>query len=221
MTDAEVQKRLFDLEDGLTERKPEGDSGDILKTIVGFANSVQEDQTGILFIGVRDDGTVTGLRNSDKLQKTVSDICAHKCYPQVKSTQRVLPHGGEHYLAVIVPFSTDRPHFGGPAWVRDGSKTVIASAQLFDELVHSRNSKVYEILKYKGKVVPVEIVSLWRGNPLPSAPIECRILECTPHYICLENLGSISEFSEPLENVSLKWISGRRCIQLSIQRVVA
>ena len=55
----ELLARLNNKEDNFTERKLESaGSYEFRKTIVAFANSVPENQTGILFIGVRNDGTV-------------------------------------------------------------------------------------------------------------------------------------------------------------------
>ena len=39
--------------------------------------------------------------------------------------------------------------FAGSVFVRQGSESIIASHKLFDELIVSRKSKVYEILKWK------------------------------------------------------------------------
>jgi predicted HTH transcriptional regulator len=48
--------RLKSEEDNFVERKPDGvKRGEIRETIVAFANSLSEGQTGVLFIGVRDD----------------------------------------------------------------------------------------------------------------------------------------------------------------------
>jgi hypothetical protein len=64
---------------------------------------------------------------------------------------------GKQVLAVIVPGSADRPHFAGQAYARQGSKSVGASKAQFEELGASRNSKTYEILKWKGKTITVAV----------------------------------------------------------------
>jgi hypothetical protein len=227
MTDDEIQRRLKDREDHFVERKTEGDHKDFLKTIVAFANSVPDNQTAILFIGVRDDGKVAGLQNPDSLQNTLSEICERKCYPKSdpQPVMRVLREGETEYLAVVVEPSKNRPHFGGPAWTRAGSKTIVASDRLFQELVDSRTSKVHEILKCKGKVVRViwvfkntpPVMSISEAMNYP-APCECIVEGCNSHYVELMNCGSQNYFSEPLGNVLLRKGTGGRCLDILIQR---
>jgi hypothetical protein len=54
--------RIANLEDGLTERKRGFQSNDeIRKAVVSFASSVPEGHTPVLFIGVANGGTVTGV----------------------------------------------------------------------------------------------------------------------------------------------------------------
>jgi predicted HTH transcriptional regulator len=49
----ELLARLNSKEDNFTERKPEGaGTYEFRKTIVAFANSLPDNQTGVLFIGV-------------------------------------------------------------------------------------------------------------------------------------------------------------------------
>jgi hypothetical protein len=77
-----MAERLKDKEDSYTERKPAGaHDRDIRRTLVAFANSLREDKTAVLFIGVSDDGAIQGISNSDKLQKTIDNICKEQCYP--------------------------------------------------------------------------------------------------------------------------------------------
>lgn len=227
MTDDEIQRRLKDHEDHFVERKAEGDHKDFLKTLVAFANSVPDDQTAILFIGVHDDGTVPGLKNPNSLQKTVSEICERKCYPKIdpQPVMRVLKEGDAEYLAVVVAPSKNRPHFGGPAWARAGSKTIVASDRLFQELVDSRTSKVHEILKCRGKVVRVTWVFRNQPRSMPiseamnyPAPCDCIMEGCNSHYVELMKLGFDYHFSEPLQNVLLRKGTPGRCLDILIQR---
>ncbi len=227
MTDDEIQRRLKDREDHFVERKTEGDHKDFLKTLVAFANSVPDDQTAILFIGVRDDGTVAGLQNPNSPQNTLSEICERKCYPKIdpQPVTRVLREGDNEYLVIVVTPSKNRPHFGGPAWVRVGSKTIVASDRLFQELVDSRTSKVHEILKCKGKVVRVTWIFNNKHPVMPISeavnypvPCDCIVEGCNSHYVALMNLGSQDYFSTPLENVLLRKGTGGRCLDILIHR---
>jgi predicted HTH transcriptional regulator len=56
-------------EDNFIERKTCADSRDWVKTVVGFANSTPLDRYAILYIGVRNDGSVENTTNLDSVQK--------------------------------------------------------------------------------------------------------------------------------------------------------
>lgn len=167
MTEEEVKRRLSDLEDGWTERKPQNvDRDDVRKTLVAFANSVPEGEEAILFIGVADDGRVVGVDNPDKTQKAIRQY-ADKCYPAIRHTSKVVESEGKHVVAVIVQSDHNRPHFTGPAYVRVGSESIPASNSAYEELIASRNSKARALLQAKqnGELVSV---SMW---PMGSATI--------------------------------------------------
>lgn len=124
-----LRDRLRNFEDQFTERKTEGaaNKAELRKTLVGLANTVPEDRTAVLFIGVTDGGEIAGVSSPDALQKTVTEVCQHNCYPALRSVaQEVLDAEGKAVLAVV-SCSRDRPHFAGLAYVRRGSQTVVAS----------------------------------------------------------------------------------------------
>lgn len=120
--------RLRDSEDQLTERKEAGVSyEEVAKTIVAFANSLRDDQEGILFIGVADNGAIKGVSNPDKKQKWVSHIARETVFPSVPIEQHVLEVDGQAVVAVLVRRSYCGPHFAGPAYIRVGSQSLVAS----------------------------------------------------------------------------------------------
>jgi hypothetical protein len=207
----ELMDRLKNHEDNFTERKPDGVKPDeIRKTIVAFSNSVPEGRTGVLYIGLKDNGDIQGVSNSDSLQKTIRSICEKDCYPSIQPRIEVLPIQGKSVIAVVVPESRTRPHFSGPAYVRIGSESIAASEKVFDELITSRLAKPYEILKWKGKVVTVITktkipIGRLRGSlgDSFSTPQECEVKECTPHYVRLRNVANDQYWSASLENVRL------------------
>ena len=178
MTDDEIKRRVLDLEDGWTERKPPSVGGDeVRKALVAFANSVPDGEQAILFIGVADDGTPLGVDNPDNTQKNVRKW-ADWCYPAIRHTSRVIESEGKRVVAVIVQPDHNRPHFAGPAYVRVGSESIKASERQFDELMASRVSKARPLLeaKRKGELVSV---SQWAYG-IRSTPEDCAVVECTP-----------------------------------------
>lgn len=88
ITDEGLFLRLRNFEDYVAERKSKGDTRDVLQTAVAFANSTPIGRP-VLFVGVRDDGSIEGDVNLDTLQGTVPREIA-KAYPSVFHVPRVL-----------------------------------------------------------------------------------------------------------------------------------
>jgi hypothetical protein len=186
VTDQELLARMRNFEDHFVERKTASDDKDWLKTIVAFANSTPPGSYSVLYIGVRNSGEIEPNQHElDSLQKTLNWELK-KVYPPVSCIQKVIVENGRQALAVIVPHSKNRPHFSGPAYVRSGSETIVASEEQFNDLIASRNSKVALILQHKGETAYVEnslhtahgpSLSYWTGNP--------RVLDCNENFITL------------------------------------
>jgi hypothetical protein len=149
-TDEELRAALRAPEDNLVERKTEGDTKDVLKTVVGFANSVEIGRVGILLVGVRNDGTIVGVRSPDETQKSLNQKIA-LAYPRIDYQTRVLAEGAASILCVLVPGSENRPHFAGPAYVRVGSQTIDASEAQYRDLVADHSVKVRRLRSLIGK----------------------------------------------------------------------
>jgi hypothetical protein len=210
------RKRLASLEDGFTERKPNGTkSSDLCRAIVAFANSVPEGRTGILFIGVGNTGEVIGVENTDSTQKTIRRLAEKRCYPPIAINSEVLHVDGKNVVAIIVSHSKNKPHFSGPAFIRVGSESVEANAAQFEELIASRNSKAGTILSFKGKTVTIKKV-----NPSGFSTADVfgfsslddnayRVVSCTAHYVNLCKIASSKTIAESLENVTISYDNER------------
>lgn len=212
MTPDELRLRIADHEDNFTERKPEGASaGEFRRTLVAFANSIPEGRTGLLLIGVHDKGGVLGCTNPDSVQKTIRKICEQDCYPPIAFTSEVIAAQPGPVVAVLVPFSANRPHFSGSAFVRRGSESVVASEQVFNELIYSRTAKAAAILKLKNQVVIV----IGLGHRLGSTRRdvtrdyreggEARILECNAQTVRFQMVSSQMNITEPLDHVEITY----------------
>lgn len=223
----DLMSRLRAPEDNFTERKREGvNRHELRRTIVAFANSAPDTKPGVIFVGVSDDGRVIGVQKPDALQKTVGQICRHDCCPPVNFRTETLEVEGKSVVAVVVVPSDKRPHFSGPAYVRKGSESIEASEEMsvfLDELVRNRLGKPKEVLKWKGKLVTV----VARGKELGSTRIlgdaryravhECVVLDCTAHYVQLQDTRTDRYVSEPLENVVLTWDESKYRLMLIVQ----
>ncbi len=90
----------------------------------------------MLFIGATDSGEIEAKSgNLDKLQKTLSE---KKCKPYIHPSlapPSTLKEDHRECIAVIVPGSPAKPHFGGPLYVREFSKSVKATAAQFESLL--------------------------------------------------------------------------------------
>ena len=142
MTPAELIRRLRNEEDNFVERKPNGVSAtEIGQTAAAFANQLSTNETGLLFIGVANDGTLIGVDDTDALQKRVRKACQQYCYPEIEYTAQVVETDGKTLVAIVIPASSSKPHFTGPAYVRVGPESVKANAEQFEQLIASRNEK--------------------------------------------------------------------------------
>jgi hypothetical protein len=108
-------------------------------------------------------------------------------------------------LAVEILPDTNLPHFSGQAYVRQGTKSVEASDELFKELIAARNSKAGYILRWKGKLIPVTTKGKRLGDPTPgdrsfSETRNCEIIECTPFFV---RLRDDRHYTEPLNNITI------------------
>jgi len=222
LSDQDILVRLTAFEDAFVERKTTGDSKDWLKTVVAFANSLPVGDPAILFIGVRENGEIEGNCNLDSLQRTLSEKLA-VAYPPIYYLPRVLQRDGKQFLAVIVPGSADRPHFAGQAFVREGSKSVVSSDSQFDALIAERNSKVREILKWKGQVVTVHtlmsknLAAVHILGPSGSGGIVGSIADCNQFYVTVQSQTRMGiRISLPLRIVEVNFDNNNSRLELRL-----
>jgi len=209
-TEEELLLWLKDTEHSFVERKVFSDSKDWLKTVVGFANTASLNYPAVLFIGARNDGSAEGKTvDLDSVQKSLSEKIS-MAYPPIYTETKILNVGTAKVLAVIVPGSPNRPHFAGPAYVRDGARTVVASKEQFDALIASRDSKAYEILQWRGK--GIMFTNIARGELHPSSYSRASVVDCNKHYVTV-NVGGGS-FSVPLDRVHLGFDYETKVLQL-------
>jgi hypothetical protein len=208
----DIWERLSDPEDGLTERKPEAaGERDFKETLVAFANSVPDGSEGVLFVGVGDKpGEILGCKGIESLQKTITRLCANECYPPVQHTCEASNIDGKAVLAVIVPYSANRPHFAGHAFRRVGAQNIKADERAYLDFIASRSSVGARVLENRGKVVQVRSYGKRIGDPRPQAPSYSEggkfLLEvCDPHAVTLQDITSGKRVIEQLENFSVSY----------------
>ena len=209
MTLAELHRRLSDDEDNYVERKPQSvKQSEIRRTATAFANQLATDETGVLFIGVADNGDALGVDNTDALQKRVRRALQHECYPPIKYTALILEKNGKKVLAVAIPASSSKPHFAGPAYVRIGSESVNASDDQYEQLIASRNEKCRRLQRLGQKTLSVvSHKKLGDTRRIPDGAYreyrECKIEFVDAHHVRLYDIGHSEYFSEPLSNIEI------------------
>lgn len=224
MTDDELLLRLADAEDGYVERKTSFDRVEVRNVIVAFANSAHEHRPGVLFVGVRPDGSIQGVGDPDALARdSVDKLCKDQCYPPIRYTTRSLTFPAGKVLAVIVPLSLDRPHFSGHAFIREGSRTKEASRAALDEMIAARNTRAGALLRLKGQILSIRILGKAIGEPIFESHFdseyEGRIVECSAQRVVLFLIGSGTTVAEPLEWVIPSEDTKRHRPLLIIQKV--
>jgi hypothetical protein len=203
---------LSNTEDQFTERKSEGvGSAAFKKALVAFANSLPPQRVGVLYIGATNDGSVPGVADADKLQRTLRTIAENDCYPPIFIELRVLRVKEKDLVAAIVPSSASRPHFAGPAFVRVGSESVAATKVVYRNLLLAQDEKRRYLLDRANAVWTVEFHDKRPGqvqatrSPKGNTIEECRIEEVTPFFVRLRSLGSGTGFTEMLQDVHISY----------------
>ncbi len=141
-----LQKRLLRGEDGRTEFKSvfhrsfQADPRAIAKAVAAVANT----GGGEVFLGVEDDGQVTGIGNlgqADKLMLQVSQVCHDLVQPSIVC-RSVKVEAGEHVVLVVeVPgHAPERPFsVRGRYYVRDGNRSREATRAELIRLLESES----------------------------------------------------------------------------------
>lgn len=206
MTRDELLARLRAGEDTLTELKSSSSVDEVKRALVALANSATPERAGVLFLGVKPDGEIVGVPDATSLGEKVARW-ADECYPVIRFRCEALPFDGRNVLAVVVQASTERPHFAGPAYVREGPRSVKASERVYADLIATRNTTAGAILRHKGEVVSVVEQERWSGGGITPASVteravrECRIEGCSAHSLELFDIASSTLYSFPLERV--------------------
>ncbi len=219
ISDSDILQRLASPEDTFVEKKTLGDIKDVVKTCVAFANSCSsEGPPGILCFGVKDDGTIeSGAQNFESLTRKLREKLS-RVYPPIEFKTRIIARNDTSFLAVIVPGSSNGPHFSGPAYVRDGSSTVVASEELFSVIIDRRERKVREILKWKNKNILMRRYVLYPAPTQqrnPWAYSDAKVISCTTEWLQVEIGGDLVPF--PLDDVRLLGYSGQPLQLLQIE----
>lgn len=127
------------------ERKESfADKDKIYRTICAFANDLANaNRPGIVWIGIKNDGSLTGIEvNDDLLQKIDQIRTAGKIQPLPSISTRHLQIEGKSVVAIVVSPSTLPPvGYDGRVWVRQSVSTQLANPEDERQLNERRRFK--------------------------------------------------------------------------------
>ena len=133
--DKELESLLDDIESDIVERKEswKGNAPDTgRQAVCAFANDLPDHRRpGVLFVGVRDNGTPSNLPITDELLRTLSDIRTDGNTlppPSIMVEKRVLK-GAEIAVVIVQPSDSPPVKYKGRIWIRVGPRRAMASAQ--------------------------------------------------------------------------------------------
>lgn len=125
---------------------------DIKKEIIAFANC----NGGKLYIGVRDDGTVVGLNNPDKVSLQISNMVRDSIKPDVTMFlhYQTIEEDGKEIVAVDIQRGTDRPYYLAKkgmrpegVYVRQGYSSVPATDSAIRRMIKETDGDRFEAMR--------------------------------------------------------------------------
>ena len=132
-SDAELEALMINLESDQVERKESAaDDQKVRRNICAFANDLPgNQQPGVLFVGVRNDGSCASLPITDDLLTRLSNIRGEGSIlplPSMTVQRRVLK--GCDVAVITVSPSLDTPvRYRGEVWIRAGPSVHLASSE--------------------------------------------------------------------------------------------
>lgn len=145
LNDDELEQLLSDIESDRVERKQStADAGTIRQAICAFANDMPgNDQPGVVFVGVRDDGSCANLEITDGLLRQLADMRSDgNILPlPVMNVQKKTLRGCEMAVIVVEPSLYPPVRYKGRTWIRVGPRRATASAEEERRLIERRQAR--------------------------------------------------------------------------------
>ncbi|MFY9261285.1 MAG: RNA-binding domain-containing protein [Gallionella sp.] len=133
LTDAQLLQLLADLESDRVERTVSvSDTDKFCQAVCAFSNDLpNHNEAGYLLIGVRDDGTPSGLEVSDELLQKLGAIRADgNVLPSpAMNVQKYRLNGGEIAVVEVTPSDMPPVRYKGRVYIRVGPRKAVANEQ--------------------------------------------------------------------------------------------
>ncbi len=145
MNDDELLKLFRDVESDRVERKESlSDPSKAYQAICAFANDLpNHQQPGVLFYGIKDDGTCTNTVINDKLLLELAQMRDNGRILPIPSltVQKKVLDGCEVAVVIVEPSDAPPVRYDGRVWVRVGPRRAMATPQEERRLSEKRRSR--------------------------------------------------------------------------------
>lgn len=133
MNDRELEELFDDLESDRTERKAsDSDRNKIRQAVCAFANDLPNCRSsGVIFVGVNDDGSCADFPVTDDLLLRLSDMRSDGNilpFPVLTVSKKVIK-GCEVAVVIVEPADAPPVRFNSRTWVRVGPRRASATAE--------------------------------------------------------------------------------------------
>jgi ATP-dependent DNA helicase RecG len=175
MTDAELEILVADLESDRVERKSSAsDHEKIRETVCAFANDLPNHQLpGIIFVGVKDDGSCAGLNVTDELITALTHIRDEGKtlpFPSLIVQKRML-RGCDVAVIIVEPSDAPPVRYRGRTWIRVGPRRAVATVEEERRLTEKRRPKdlPFDIRPWSAATIDDLDLDLFRRTYLPAS----------------------------------------------------
>lgn len=197
----ELNRLIKDIESDRVERKELlADKDKICQAICAFANDLPNHQKqGYIFIGIKDDGTLSNLEISDELLRKLADIRSQgNILPlPVMNVQKHTFAGKD--VAVVEVFPSEAPpvRYKGCTWIRVGSRRAIATPEEERRLSEKRISGnlPYDTRPVIGATLDDISIDYFRNEYLPYA-VAPEVIENNQRDV-FEQMAGVRFLSKP------------------------
>lgn len=119
----------------------------IVREVVAFANA----EGGHLFVGVDDDGTISGLKHPEEEEYVLTHAIKDLCKPLVSFSVNILQVGEVEILHYEIPEGTRKPYF---AHLQKNHKYGKAFIRVMDQSIQT-SYEMRQFLKRRGRNAPL------------------------------------------------------------------
>lgn len=182
MTDEKLLALLANMESDRVERKEAlGDRGAIRQAICAFANDMPNHASpGVIFVGIRDDGSCANLAITDELLRTLADMRSDGNILPIPTmaVQRRNLNGCDVAVVIVQPSDAPPVRYNGRIWIRVGPRRATASAEEERRLNEKRRAHdlPYDLHPMRAASAADLDLELFRRSYLP-ATVAVEVLE--------------------------------------------